>query len=1835
MGSAKRKESASQQKSTEAKSNKRPRLDRPEKQKRTPLTEGNAKPPTSVHGPSKAVAISTLANEQPAFPRGGAGILTPLEKKQIRAEAERDVLVEQKRKQNKDLFDARDGNELSADEDEPISNEYGDEVKQAHSKRRLKKRKVQKADDELTVRIEGLSYKRITFGSLILGQIVKINSRDLAISLPNNLTGYVPITAISRQLTARIEELVGKDVRNRKEDDDSTDEGTEIDLDDYFQSGQYVRVAVISTGTDTADAAVKSKKRIELSLDPRLVNRGLVQKELAINTTLQVSVMSVEDHGVVVDTGLPDLETQGFIPTKDLHKGVDISSVKPGMVFLCIVTSLGSGRRIVKLSTNLEPAGTDTTSGTLSTAPTINSFLPGTLVQVLLSEVTSTGLVGKVMGLLDVTADIVQSGVRSSPSSPEKKYKSGAKIRGRLLYTFPLSDSKKLGFSTLEHVVSLATHTAGNDGEIANENDVHISSIVENAKIVRVDPGLGVYLNLGSPSLDGFAHISRLSDSQISSLAADSGPFKLGTEHRARVLEYNAMDNLFILSLQERVIQQRFLRVEDVAIGEVVKGEVEKLMTDETGLRGLIVTLSEGVTGLVPRIHLSDVQLQHPEKKFRQGTTVSARVLSTDSVKRQVRLTLKKSLVNSDLEPWSKYTQIKDGASSLGTLIKVQANGAVVQFYGRVRGFLPVSEMSEAYIKDATQHFREGQVLTVNCLHVDPEHSRLTVSCRDPSHAGLDLHHALQALAPGTITSGTIFEKSEDDLLLRLESSDVIARLEIDHVSEGSLRKREAALKKIRVGQKLLDLLVLEVQVKRRLVRLCNRASLIKASKDGSLLTSVQDVREGRKVTGFVSNITSDGLFVSFAAALTGFLSKNQMTAESLQLPDFGFTRLQTLTSTISSVDCKTSVPRFWLSLKTEHSKSAQVNGTVGSSSTLVDAVDENITSIDELNVGIVTKARITSVKDTQVNVELAKNVLGRIDVSEMFDKWEDIKDRKKPLRVFSPKQVLPIRILGAHDARNHRFLPISHRAGKTPLFEVSARPSYVKGESTEMLTLGNVHVGSSWLAFVNNIADCLWVNISPNVRGRIRAIDLSDDLSLVADLEDNFPVGSVLKVRVIAVDVDKNHLDLSARASGPSEQLTLKDISKGMILPGRVTKTSERQVLVQLSDNVVGAANLIDLSDDYSKANPTTFRKNEIVRVCVVDVDIPNKRILLSLRPSKVLSSSLPVEDREITSANQLHVNDVVRGFICNVADKGVFVTLGHGVTAFVRVSNLSDSYIREWKDHFQRDQLVKGKVISVDSETGHVQLSLKNSVLNSDYVPSSSFHDLKVGKIVTGKVAKVEDFGVFIVVDNSNNVRGLCHRSEIAEQRVEDARTLFSEGDAVKAKVLKLEPETRRVNFGLKASYFSNEGGVDDVDAMENDEGEDIVDGGVDLDIASADNEVGDAEDDNDSGDEILEGELEDDMPVDDEHNLGLQQSGSRDSEASQSSDESGTGRSKRPSLLSGLQVGGFDWQGLGAQSASWNVSTPSSDTEQVAPKKKKRKPTIQTDLTGDLDAHGPQSTDDYERLLLSEPDSSRLWLQYMAFHLELGEVDAARQIAQRALRTISPIGQAESEKLNIWIALLNLENAYGDDETIEATFTEACQVNDAQEIHERLASIYIQSSKTDKADHLFQTMLKKFGASDPKVWINYATFLFDTVNEPERGRGLLSRTLQTLPATTHVDVTSKFAALEFRSSSGLAERGRTIFEGLLDSFPKRVDLWSVLLDLEIKHGGDDRMGQVRRLFERIFHWSTKVKSKQAKFFFKRWLEFEEEYGDRRTVEGVKKRAEEWVREKGAVSK
>jgi len=211
-----------------------------------------------------------------------------------------------------------------------------------------------------------------------------------------------------------------------------------------------------------------------------------------------------------------------------------------------------------------------------------------------------------------------------------------------------------------------------------------------------------------------------------------------------------------------------------------------------------------------------------------------------------------------------------------------------------------------------------------------------------------------------------------------------------------------------------------------------------------------------------------------------------------------------------------------------------------------------------------------------------------------------------------------------------------------------------------------------------------------------------------------------------------------------------------------------------------------------------------------------------------------------------------------------------------------------------------------------------------------------------------------------------------------------------------------------------------------------------------------------------------------------------------------------------------------------------------------------------------------------------------------------------------------------LNVWVALLNLENMYGNKETIEKSLADALKMNDPKKVFMKMVDIYVQSDKKEAAEKLYMTMVKRFSTSK-KVWISYGNFLM-TCQRCDDARKLLQRSLKSLQQRKHIETIVKFAMMEFKH--GDAQRGMTVFESVLKNYPKRTDLWSIYIDMTIKQGD---LEQVRNIFERAT--ALTLTTKKMKFLFRRYLEFETKHGTENKVEYVRNRAMDFVERQIAV--
>ncbi|CAK1583955.1 unnamed protein product [Parnassius mnemosyne] len=315
----------------------------------------------------------------------------------------------------------------------------------------------------------------------------------------------------------------------------------------------------------------------------------------------------------------------------------------------------------------------------------------------------------------------------------------------------------------------------------------------------------------------------------------------------------------------------------------------------------------------------------------------------------------------------------------------------------------------------------------------------------------------------------------------------------------------------------------------------------------------------------------------------------------------------------------------------------------------------------------------------------------------------------------------------------------------------------------------------------------------------------------------------------------------------------------------------------------------------------------------------------------------------------------------------------------------------------------------------------------------------------------------------------------------------------------------------------------------------------------------------------------------------------------------------------------------------SAPEQDSSSSDDEEQEKPKKKRKKLTAaekvakareeeervrQLESCAADSERAPRSAEQFERALLARPDASQLWIAYMAFHLQATEIEKARAVGRKALKTIS--FREEQEKLNVWLAMLNIEHRFGTKESQQKTLEEALQMNDKYQIHSKLLDIYVETGKPQELVGLVELMLRKY-RRELRSYIAcgaacYRLALLD------KARHVMQKGISLLEKKEHVALLVQFAQLE--RSHGSSERAEALFEQVLAVYPQRVDVCAVYVDILVKSGDVER---VRQVMERMT--SQKLPARKMKVLYKKWIEVEEKMGDQEHVDNIRKRAMEYI--------
>lgn len=289
----------------------------------------------------------------------------------------------------------------------------------------------------------------------------------------------------------------------------------------------------------------------------------------------------------------------------------------------------------------------------------------------------------------------------------------------------------------------------------------------------------------------------------------------------------------------------------------------------------------------------------------------------------------------------------------------------------------------------------------------------------------------------------------------------------------------------------------------------------------------------------------------------------------------------------------------------------------------------------------------------------------------------------------------------------------------------------------------------------------------------------------------DQFAVGDNLQVKVLKLDREKDKISLGYKQLQPDPWSTVVEVYPvNTKLKGIVSSVTEYGVFVELEPGVEGLVHVSEISWSRRAQSPKRiFNKGQEVEVQVLGVDTVEKRISLGMKqflenPWDMVDIRYPIGSR-------------ITGKVRNLTDFGAFIELEEGIDGLVHVSDISwAKKIKHPKDVLKKDQEVEAIVTSIDKRGQRLSLSMK------DLTPSTwegfvATH--RAGDVVKGTVSRFTNFGVF--VELGEGLEGLCHISELSDERVERAEDFAQVGQEMDFKILRIEPQDQKIGLSHRA--------------------------------------------------------------------------------------------------------------------------------------------------------------------------------------------------------------------------------------------------------------------------------------------------------------------------------------------------------------------------------------------------------------------------------------------------
>lgn len=381
-----------------------------------------------------------------------------------------------------------------------------------------------------------------------------------------------------------------------------------------------------------------------------------------------------------------------------------------------------------------------------------------------------------------------------------------------------------------------------------------------------------------------------------------------------------------------------------------------------------------------------------------------------------------------------------------------------------------------------------------------------------------------------------------------------------------------------------------------------------------------------------------------------------------------------------------------------------------------------------------------------------------------------------------------PVRNLDRYLGETYKFKVIKFNKKRGNI--VLSRRALLEKEREDLKrhTLDKLNVGMVVEGIVKNITEYgCFVDLG-GIDGLLHITDMS--WGRVNHPSEMFEVGDEIKVKVLKFDSDSERVSLGLKQISDDPWATVESKHQiGQRVSGKVVSMAEYGAFIEIEEGIEGLIHVSEMSWTKRVKHPSKVLSiGDEVEAVILDIDTKSKRISLGMKQIEVNPWTL--------LADRYPVGSHIRARVRNVTNFGVFVGIEEGIDGLIHVSDLSwSNKVKDPRDVYQKGDEIEAVVLNIDVENERFSLGVKQ--LTSDPWDTIE-HRYPIGQVVEGKVNKVLDFGA--IVELESDVEGLVHISEISQEKIENVGRILEEGQLVRAKVISLIPDERKIGLSIK---------------------------------------------------------------------------------------------------------------------------------------------------------------------------------------------------------------------------------------------------------------------------------------------------------------------------------------------------------------------------------------------------------------------------------------------------